>query len=96
MNLWQPALLCLSLVVIPLTTMHAEDISYGEQLHQENCLECHRPELYERIDRTVKTLKHLRSQVLFCAVNNNVEWFDEEIDDVTAHLNTFYYLFDMK
>ena len=45
---------------------------------------------------TVKTLKHLRSQVLFCAVNNDVEWFDEEIDDVTAYLNAFYYLFGMK
>jgi len=54
------------------------------------------PDLYERADRTVKTLKHLRSQVLFCAVNNDVEWFDEELDDVTAYLNAFYYLFDMK
>jgi len=29
-------------------------------------------------------------------VNNDVEWFDEEVDDVTAYLNAFYYLFDMK
>ncbi len=96
MSLWRSLLIGICLLVLPLTTIHAEDISLGKELHQENCLECHKPELYERADRTVKTLKHLRSQVLFCAVNNDVEWFDEEVDDVTAYLNAFYYLFNMK
>jgi len=96
MNFWRSILIGISLLVLPLTAIYAEDISIGKELHQENCLECHKPELYERADRTVKTLKHLRSQVLFCAVINDVEWFDEEIDDVTAYLNAFYYLFGMK
>ena len=96
MSLWRSIFLCVSILMMPVTLIHAEDISYGRELHQENCLECHKPELYERANRTVKTLKHLRSQVLFCAVNNDVEWFDEEVDDVTAYLNAFYYLFDMK
>ena len=96
MSRWQAILIGICLLVLPLTAIHAEDISIGKELHQENCLECHKSELYERADRTVKTLKHLRSQVLFCAVNNDVEWFDEEIDNVTAYLNAFYYLFDMK
>jgi mono/diheme cytochrome c family protein len=96
MSHWQSILIGICLLVLPLTAIHAEDISLGKELHQDNCLECHKPELYERADRTVKTLKHLRSQVLFCAVNNDVEWFDEEIDDVTAYLNAFYYLFSMK
>ena len=95
MSLWRSILLC-TFLLIPLTAIHAEDISLGKELHQESCLKCHKPELYERADRTVKTLKHLRSQVLFCAVNNDVEWFDEEIDDVTAYLNAFYYLIGMK
>jgi len=96
MSLWRSILIGISLFVLPLAVIQAEDISYGKTLHQENCLECHSSELYERADRTVKTLQHLRSQVLFCAVNNDVVWFDEEIDDVTAYLNAFYYLFDMK
>jgi mono/diheme cytochrome c family protein len=96
MSRWQSILIGICLLVLPLTAIHAEDISLGKELHQESCLECHKPELYERADRTVKTLQHLRSQVLFCAVNNDVEWFDEEIDDVTAYLNAFYYLFGMK
>ncbi len=88
--------LFLCLLIAPFVTAQAEDINVGKELHQENCLECHKSELYERTDRTVKTLNHLRSQVLFCAVNNDVEWFDEEVDDVTAYLNAFYYLFDTK
>ena len=96
MSRWPSILIGICLLVLPLTAIPAEDISLGKELHQENCLECHKSELYERADRTVKTLKHLRSQVLFCAVNNDVEWFDEEIDDVTAYLNAFYYLFGMK
>ncbi|MCH8263566.1 MAG: cytochrome c [Proteobacteria bacterium] len=96
MNSRVSTFLFLCLLMAPLVTIQAEDINVGKELHQENCLECHKSELYERTDRTVKTLKHLRSQVLFCAVNNDVGWFDEEIDDVTAYLNTFYYLFDMK
>jgi hypothetical protein len=95
MNLWRSIFVCASLT-LPLNVIHAEDIGVGKELHQESCLECHKPVLYERADRTVKTLKHLRSQVLFCAVNNDVEWFDEEVDDVTAYLNAFYYLFGMK
>jgi len=89
-------LLCLPLFIVQMTAVHAENISFGKELHQENCLRCHQAEIYERPDRTVKTLKHLRSQVLFCAVSNDIEWFDEEIDDVTAYLNTFYYQFGMK
>lgn len=82
--------------MLPLTAIQAEDISDGERLHQENCLKCHTPELYEKPDRKVKNLKHLRSQVLFCAVSNDVEWFDEEVDNVTAYLSAFYYMFDIK
>ncbi len=96
MIIWHSILICLILIITPLASVHAADLAHGEALHQDNCLQCHKPELYVRTDRTVKNLKHLRSQVLFCAVNNDVEWFDEEIDDVTAYLNTFYYLFDMK
>ena len=78
------------------TIVHAEDIDEGKTLHDENCLKCHQPEIYDRPERIVKTLQHLRSQVLFCAVNNDVEWFDEEIDSVTAYLNISHYLFGIK
>lgn len=94
MNLWQSTLISIFLLILPLFAIQAEDINRGEALHHENCLECHTPKLYERTDRTVKTLKHLRSQVLFCAVNNDIGWFSEEVDEVSTYLNAFYYLFD--
>ena len=71
----------------------AVDLDNGRNLHDEYCLQCHQTELYKRDDRQIKDIKHLRSQVLFCSVNNNLYWFDEEVEDVTAYLNTFYYLF---
>ena len=80
----------------PLASAQGENITQGKELHQESCVKCHKADIYERPERKVKTMKHLHSQVLFCAVSNDVEWFAEEIDDVTAYLNTFYYLFDMK
>lgn len=96
MTIWRSIFLCLPLFITPLASVQAEDVTRGKELHQENCVKCHKVDIYERNERTVKTLKHLRSQVLFCAVSNDIEWFDEEIDDVTAYLNAFYYLFDMK
>lgn len=89
-------IILMTLLIMPLFSTQAEDITFGKTLHEENCLHCHQADIYERSDRTVKNLKHLRSQVLFCAVNNDIGWFDEEADDVTAYLNVFYYLFGMK
>ena len=96
MTIWRSIFLCLPLFITPLLSVQAEDVTRGKELHQENCIKCHKVDIYERPERTVKTMKHLRSQVLFCTVSNDIEWFDEEIDDVTSYLDTFYYLFDMK
>lgn len=96
MSHWCLTLIGVFILVLPLTAIQAEDISHGEKLHQENCLKCHTSNLYEKADRKIKNLKHLGSQVLFCAVSNDVDWFDEEVESVTAYLNAFYYLFDIK
>lgn len=77
-------------------SVQSADITNGKTLHNENCLKCHQPTIYQRDDRIVKTLQHLRSQVQFCEVSNDLTWFDEEIDDVTEYLNLNYYLFEIK
>lgn len=86
----------LLILALPVTSVNAADIENGQTLHNENCLRCHQPELYQKDERKVKNLKHLRSQVLFCEVSNDLDWFDEEIDDVTEYLNVTYYLFGIK
>ncbi len=74
----------------------AADIINGEQLHNENCTRCHQPTIYQRDERIVKNLQHLRTQVQFCEVSNDLTWFDEEVDDVTEYLNMNYYFFEIK
>lgn len=94
MRFWHFTLLAMSL--LPAVTLGAKDFSQAQQLHQEHCLTCHQTELYQNPDSVIKTLPHLRSQVLFCSVESGAEWFDEEVDEVTDYLNTFYYLFGLK
>lgn len=76
--------------------IQAADLKNGEQLHNQHCIRCHQANIYQRQDRIVKNLQHLRTQVQFCEVSNDLTWFDEEVNDVTEYLNVNYYLFDMK
>jgi len=57
------------------------------------CNQCHNTEVYTRKDRKIKDLKSLEIQVRRCDSNLNTNWFDDEIIDVTAHLNKEYYKF---
>lgn len=73
------------------------------KLHQANCIECHaamfdnKPNtMYTRKDRKVKTAEGLRSRVQMCAINLNLQWFDEDIDEVTHFLNEEFYHFEPK
>ncbi len=57
------------------------------------CNKCHDTEVYTRKDRKVTDLAKLEAQVRRCDSNLNTNWFDDEIIDVTAHLNKAYYKF---
>ncbi len=57
------------------------------------CNQCHGTEVFTRKDRKVKNLAALEAQVRRCDSNLNTNWFDDEIIDVTAHLNKQYYKF---
>ena len=74
----------------------AANLDFGEQLYKQNCTRCHQTDIHTRPDRIVNNLQHLRSQVQFCEVSNDLSWFDEEVDAVTEYLNQNYYMFDLK
>ncbi len=57
------------------------------------CNQCHGTEVFTRKDRKVTDLAKLEAQVRRCDSNLNTNWFDDEIIDVTAHLNKQYYKF---
>ncbi len=66
----------------------------GNKLYSgSQCNKCHGTEVFTRKDRKVKDLKGLEAQVRRCDSNLNTNWFDDEIHDVTAHLNKKFYKF---
>ncbi|MEE9551590.1 MAG: cytochrome c [Gammaproteobacteria bacterium] len=78
------------------TSVQGADINNGKQLHAENCMRCHQPEIYTSNNRKVSTFIQLRKKVEQCELINELAWFEEEVDDVTAYLNATYYLFGVK
>ncbi len=78
----------------------AADIPRGRALHEKHCVACHtsltggRPDsLYLRPDRRVATLEGLTKQVRRCELSLGLQWFDEDIDNVTGFLNQEFYGF---
>ena len=66
----------------------------GQKLFSASkCNKCHGTEVYTRKDRKITSLPKLEAQVRRCDSNLNTNWFDDEIIDVTAHLNKKFYKF---
>ena len=74
----------------------------GNVLHGENCRSCHDSmfpngtgdDIYDEDLRKIKSSKALYSMVEFCATNNGLAWFEEEIIDVSKYLNQKFYKFE--
>ena len=81
--------LCLA-TALPVLASEDKDVT---DLYQFNCTSCHGAEVYTRTDRKVTSLASLESQVRRCEQSLGLKWFDEEITDMTAYLNTHYYKF---
>ena len=65
----------------------------GAELHAANCTSCHDDAVYKRKDRRVTNMDGLKTQVQRCELSLGLKWFDEDIDDVAAYLNSTYYKF---
>ena len=74
----------------------------GSVLYGENCRSCHDSmfpngkgdDIYDEDLRKIKSPKALYSMVEFCATNNGLAWFEEEIIDVSKYLNQKFYKFE--
>lgn len=65
----------------------------AKKLHAENCLSCHKPDIYTRAEAKVTSKKRLSTQVRMCVTQLQLPWFDEETESVTEYLNTEFYKF---
>lgn len=75
-------------------TLAAGNAANGQKLYTASqCNKCHGSEVYTSPDRKVKSLAALEAQVRRCDSNLNTNWFDDDINDVTAYLNQQYYKF---
>ncbi|MFP4131649.1 MAG: c-type cytochrome [Thiohalospira sp.] len=72
----------------------------GRELHEENCISCHAEMeggdgsgIYTREDRFIDDRDSLETQVQRCATNQDLQWFEDEVEAVADHLDEEYYDF---
>lgn len=68
----------------------------GQELHQESCLSCHiikhdKKFYSSRVNKKIKTLASLKTQVKRCSSSQGAGWFPEEETAVAKWLNDSYY-----
>ena len=85
-------LLAVLLQLIPVA--QAADIDNGKKLHNENCTRCHDSGVYTRPYPMVRDLDQLRERIKQCELAAELTWFDEEVDDVVAYLDKYFYHFE--
>ena len=74
-------------------TAPAADLARGKVLFEENCTMCHDSKKFTRMDRHVRSLKKLKTQVWNCQDGAGYDWTQEQIDDVVEYLNATFYHF---
>ena len=70
----------------------ADPVVRGERIHLE-CLPCHGTDLYVTPQRKIKSLPALRTEVARWGDYYDPALSEQDIDDVTAYLNTTFYKF---
>lgn len=77
------------------------DVVLGQGLHNQNCKSCHDGmvpggngnDLYLLELRAISSSAKLHAQVEFCANQNGLTWFEDEIVSVSKFLNVNFYKF---
>ena len=83
-------------VMAVFSTPAAEEFDRGEALYENHCRECHESWAHTRDGRHVTTVNGLRGRVAAWSIHTNLQWSQEEIDDVTDYLNQQFYQFTNK
>jgi len=65
----------------------------GRDLYELRCHGCHAESVHARTRRVAKSFEDVRGWVVRWNKTLRLAWSDEEIDEVTLHLNTRYYRF---
>lgn len=69
------------------------DVSRGQLLYTNHCVECHTTRIHWRAQRQVKDWGSLKAQVRRWQGEARLQWSEQDIDAVARHLNaTIYHL----
>ncbi len=93
MNRFVPAILLSALLLGITQPLSAADPVKGKQLHDANCVRCHDNGVYTRPDRRTQSMEALHAQVARCELTLDLQWFDEDRENVAAYLNDAFYGF---
>lgn len=87
-----------SLLFITSGLFAAGDPTSGKTLYKKNsqCMQCHNSDIFKKGTngkRTVHNLDQLEAKVRLCDSKRGPRWFEKDIKDVVAYLNTNFYKF---
>jgi len=69
----------------------------GKELFNDaKCMDCHNKNDFKHRKNKVNSFGKLIKSVRACAVNNDAEWFDDEVNDVAKYLNKQHYHYKLK
>jgi len=86
------ALVC-ALAAAPLV-LAQPDARRGALLYENHCIACHTTQMHWRDQRMATDWASLRAQVRRWQGAAQLNWADEEIDDVARYLNARFYRFE--
>lgn len=79
-------------------SLKAADIIHGEELHEAKCAGCHKTPHNDTFynarkveGRKFESKASLTTMVQACVTYFNVDWFDDDVQAVSAYLNHTYY-----
>ena len=86
------------LAVVLSSPLQAVDLVHGEELHEAKCAGCHKTPHNDTFynarkieGRKFENKASLTTMVQACVTYFNVDWFDDDVEAVSAYLNHTYY-----
>jgi len=68
-------------------------MSRGEMLYRNHCIECHNQQIHWRDARIAADLNGLKNEVRRWQDAIGVKWSEEEVNEVSRYLNSTYYFY---
>lgn len=91
---WLVTALCASGLLFAVGNAQSQDPERGRLLYENHCGQCHTAQIHGRSKRIARTPEELREIVRRWQSQQNLNWSDEEIEDVAHYLGTMRYGFE--